>query len=287
MTDLFNFDPAPPAFAVVGNPIAHSKSPEIHAAFSSSTGVALTYERMHVDIGGFEQAVDAFAANGGRGLNVTVPFKIEAWRYADHLTDRASQAESVNTIRFGDDGVFGENTDGVGFLRDLADNHGYSVAGRRVLIVGAGGAVQAVAQQILAARPKSLTIANRTVDRAVAMATRLQTSSNTDPSLIRGTGLSETESESTVDLIINATSAGLQGSRPPLPDGLVGEQTFAYDIAYGDAALPFLTWARQQGAAGTADGLGMLVEQAAESFYFWHGVRPPTRDVISGLTGTA
>jgi len=283
MTDLFDFDPAPPAFAVVGNPIAHSKSPEIHAAFAKSSDVSLTYERMHVDIGGFKQAVDAFAANGGRGLNVTVPFKLEAWRYADHLSERAQQAEAVNTLRFDDDGVHGENTDGVGFVRDLVRNHGYSLAGKRVLIVGAGGAVQGMAAQLLGEQPSTLIIANRTVDRAVAMATRLRSGDRGDKTSIRGTGLPDLQAESAFDLIIHATSAGLSAERPPLPGSLIESSTFAYDIAYGDAAEPFLNWARQLGAAGTADGLGMLVEQAAASFYFWHGVQPETGVVIKTL----
>ncbi len=280
MSDLFDFEPRPPAFAVVGNPVAHSKSPQIHQAFGEHTGIALSYERSHVDVGGFEQAVDAFAANGGRGLNVTVPFKVEAWRYVDHRSERAEQAQAVNTIRFDDDGSHGENTDGVGFMRDLSINHDYDIRDRRVLVVGAGGAVQGLAAQLLLARPEVLIIANRTVDKAVSLAKQLQAEFEGD---VRAAGYSDLDQASPFDLIIHATSAGLSGQRPPVPSSLIRSDTVAYDLVYGDAARPFLDWAKSHGADRCLDGLGMLVEQAAESFCFWHGVRPPTAAVIESL----
>ena len=281
MSDLFNFNPKPPAFAVVGNPVNHSKSPEIHAAFGRAVGITLTYERMHVDIGGFEQAIDNFAANGGRGLNITTPFKGDAWRYVDELSPRATSAEAVNTIRFDDTGSFGDNTDGIGFMRDLSVNHGCDVVGRRVLVLGAGGAVQGIVGYFMEKDPASVVVANRTVDRAAALVQRVKGSGNNP---LFAMGLDALGAEASFDIIVHATSAGLSGHRPAVPASVIGVDSVAYDIAYGEAARPFLSWCEQNGARRCVDGVGMLVEQAAESFHVWHGVRPPTAEVITELT---
>ncbi len=264
-------------YAVMGNPIAHSLSPMIHRQFAEQTGQSLRYEAILVPLGAFPEAVARFQAEGGRGLNVTVPFKEEAWALADERSARAEQAGAVNTLVLREDGTrFGDNTDGVGLVRDLTENLGWRVADRRVLILGAGGAVRGVLGPILAEGPRSVTLANRTVARAEALATRFA-----GPVPLQAQGF-EALAGAAFDLVINGTSASLAGELPPLPEGCVAGAR-VYDMVYGAAPTPFMDWARRAGAAQVADGLGMLVEQAAEAFLIWRGVRPETAPVLRAL----
>lgn len=262
-------------YAVVGNPIGHSKSPTIHGLFASQTGQSLTYDKMLVEPGSFAEEISAFFALGGRGLNVTLPFKEEAFLYADQLTPRARLAGAVNTLMLRGDGtVLGDNTDGAGLVADLFAQ-GWPLAGSRILLLGAGGAARGVVQPLLEQHPARLVIANRTPEKAQALAAasdgRVEAS---DYASLAGQSF---------DLIINATSASLAGELPPLPAGLVTPETCVYDMMYGPAPTAFLRWAREQGAGRLADGLGMLVGQAAEAFYLWRSVRPETQPVIEAL----
>jgi len=262
-------------YAIIGNPIAHSRSPEIHAAFARQTGEDLRYERLLAPLDGFGPAVAAFRAAGGRGLNVTLPFKGEACRLATEATPRARVAEAVNTLRFDGARVYGDNTDGVGLVRDLAANLGVAIAGRRILIVGAGGAARGVIEALLDARPVELVVVNRTGERAEALERQF-------PGGLRGMGF-ELLPRHGFDIVINASSAGLSGEAPPLPGSAFAAGAAAYDMVYGQGETPFLAFARRSGAARLADGLGMLVEQAAESFFVWRGVRPATAPVLAML----
>jgi shikimate dehydrogenase len=278
MTDPFDFGPEPDRYAVMGNPIAHSKSPQIHAAFARQTGQSLEYTAIQVEPGALPQAIGNFQANGGKGLNITVPFKQEAWQLADQLSDRARLAGAVNTIRFEDDGsLYGDNTDGAGLVRDIVHNHGGAITDAEVLILGAGGAARGVLEPLLEENPDSLVIANRTVDRATTLAGEFKSLGN-----VRGCGFDDLAGRQ-FSLIINATSASLQGELPPLPEGVIAEGGWCYDMMYGAEPTVFLCWAEAHGAARCLDGLGMLVEQAAESFTLWRGVRPETRKVIDTL----
>jgi len=277
MTDLFDFDPPPPLYAVMGNPIDHSLSPRIHAMFAGALGIKLDYRRIHVDAGGFEQAVDSFRAGGGQGVNVTVPFKLDAWALADEGSERAALAGAANTLSFGEDLIRADNTDGAGLCRDITRNLEFHLAGSRVLVIGAGGAVRGVLGPLLAEQPAGLVVANRTVDKADALAAIF---AGYGP--IRPSGLDALASRA-FDLVINGTSASLQGALPPLPAGLFAPGALAYDMMYGPERTAFLRWAAAEGAAQVADGLGMLVEQAAESFYIWHGQQPDTAPVIEKL----
>lgn len=262
-------------YAVVGNPIAHSKSPAIHAEFARQTGQDLEYTRLLAPIDGFASAVAAFRADRGRGLNVTLPFKGEAFQLAGKLSPRAQAARAVNTLRLDDDEIYGDNTDGVGLLRDVVDNHGFSLRGRRVLLLGAGGAARGVVGSLLEAEPAALVIANRTLDKAAAMAAQFG-------GVVHAASYAALAGER-FDAIINATSASLAGQLPPLPAGVYAPGALAYDMMYGKGETPFLAAAREQGAALCVDGLGMLVEQAAESFFIWRGVRPATAPVLAAL----
>ncbi len=278
MSDPFDFNKKPDEYGVMGNPIGHSKSPLIHAAFAKQTRQRIKYEAILVDLGGFSQAVGNFHATGGKGVNVTVPFKQEAWRLADDLSERAKLAGAVNTLIFGENShIYGDNTDGLGLLQDLQKNHGVELTGKRILMLGAGGAARGVCLPLLEAKPKSLTIANRTIDRAVELAELFNPYGN-----IRACSYQELAGEQ-FDLIINATSASLQGELPPLADNLLAEGSTCYDMMYGNEPTPFLQWATQQGCKTTIDGLGMLIEQAAESFALWCKVRPETDSVITSL----
>jgi len=278
MTDLFDFDCPPDAYAVVGNPVGHSQSPFIHACFAEQTGQRMTYEAMCVDEGGFPQALGNFVASGGKGLNITVPFKQDAWQVVDELSERARRAGAVNTILVQDDGsAYGDNTDGAGLVRDLTVNHGVHLEGLRILLLGAGGAARGVVGPLLDRKPSHLLIANRSVERAECLMVDLQTESGN--SRIEACGLSDLQGP-VFDLIINATAASLHGEALNLGDDLVSGTTVVYDMMYGREPTPFMCWADAQGAATALDGLGMLVEQAAESFLLWRGVRPETRAVI-------
>lgn len=266
-------------YAVFGNPVAHSRSPWIHARFAEQTGEDIVYTRQEVPVDGFAEAVEQFQDEGGRGLNVTVPFKEEAWDVADSHSPRADACGAVNTLLFrSDGGRHGDNTDGEGLIRDLRDNHGVPLRGRRILVVGAGGAVRGVLQLLAAEHPAMLVIANRTVSRAEGLL-RLCPEARDSAAC----GFDELAGATPFDVIINGTSTGLSGSAPPLPDGLFAAGAAAYDMVYGTEPTPFMQWARNQGAATVVDGLGMLVEQAAESFRLWRGVAPDTRPVIRDL----
>ncbi len=265
-------------YAVMGNPIGHSKSPLIHARFAEQTRQSLTYEAILVEAGDFPAAVARFGAAGGKGLNVTVPFKQEAWALATLHSARAERAGAVNTLRFeADGGLYGDNTDGVGLVRDLKDNHGAQLAGKRLLLLGAGGAVRGVLAPLLAEQPALLIIANRTVATAEALAEAFA-----DLGPVRGCGFEALTGER-FDVVINGTAASLQGEVPPLPAGILAAGAVCYDMMYGKEPTPFMRWADTAGAGQVLDGLGMLVEQAAESFYLWRGVRPATAPVIAAL----
>jgi shikimate dehydrogenase len=274
-------------YAVVGNPIAHSRSPGIHALFAQSLGHALTYERILAPLDGFDATIDAFFAQGGKGLNVTVPFKREAWLRAQHRSPRAESAGALNTLWMHDGILHGDNTDGVGLVRDLVDNLGLNLTGARILLVGAGGAARGVLRPLIAAAPKALVIVNRTRGRADELA-RLARSFVA--SAARGAAeMCEIDSADFMllpdnfDLVINATSASLGGEIPPLPSHVFGPHSFAYDMMYGSKPTLFMDYVLALGARATADGLGMLVEQAAESFLDWRGVRPQTAPVIEAM----
>ncbi len=277
MADLFDFAPRPDQYAVMGNPVRHSRSPRIHSLFAEQTGENIVYTAIQVDPGGFPQAVGNFAAAGGRGLNVTVPFKQEAFELAETRSDRARRAGAVNTLVLGEGPIHGDNTDGVGLVRDLTQNLGLALAGRRILVMGAGGAARGVLAPLLEAGPAAVVIANRTPDRAVELAARFA-----DLGTVTGCGYADLAG-ARFDLLVNATSASLQGDLPPLPDGLLAPDAAAYDMMYGTEPTPFMVWARAHGAAVVSDGLGMLVEQAAESFHVWRGVRPDAPAVIAQL----
>ncbi len=283
-------DPPPPAherlaaqsgvdrYAVMGNPVAHSLSPEIHAAFARATGQAVAYTAELVALDGFAVAVAAFFEAGGAGLNITLPFKQEAFRLCHRRSDRARVAGAVNTLWPGSDGQYhGDNTDGVGLVRDLAANHAIPLTAKRILVLGAGGAVHGILGPLLAGRPAQLVCANRTLSKALALCRDFQSLGAVeacDYSSLRGRAF---------DLVINGTSASLADELPPLPDGILQSGGACYDLAYGRAPTPFVAWAMRQHAALAFDGLGMLVEQAAESFFLWRGVRPATRPVICDL----
>ena len=259
-------------YAVIGNPVAHSRSPAIHAEFARATGQDIDYGRIEAPLGGFSQAVARFRAAGGKGLNVTLPFKHEAFAHCGRLSERARLAQAVNTMRFED--AFGDNTDGVGLIRDLCDNLGVVLEGKAVLLLGAGGAAQGVVGALLEAGARRVMIANRTLAKAQALARRFAGAG--------ACGYAELGAER-FDVVVNATSAGLSGESPALPDALL-EHALAYDMMYG-RETPFLAAARRAGAR-VSDGLGMLVEQAAESFFIWRGVRPATRPVLAKLRGS-
>ncbi|MGB5080550.1 MAG: shikimate dehydrogenase [Burkholderiales bacterium] len=262
-------------YAVIGNPVAHSKSPQIHAAFAQALGEDIEYGRLLATSAGFRPSVERFREEGGRGLNVTVPCKEEAFRYADALSDRARVAEAVNTLRFDAGRVFGDNTDGIGLVRDITRNLGVSLAGKRVLLLGAGGAARGVLAPLLAEGPASLAIANRDPAKAEALAMRFGAGS-------RAIAYAALEGRS-FDVVINATSASLADLLPPVPRGIFAQRGLAYDMLYGKVDTPFLARARSEGVGCAADGSGMLVEQAAESYFVWRGIRPPTEAGFAAL----
>lgn len=275
-------DPQVDRYLVVGNPIGHSRSPEIHAAFARQTGEPISYERLLVPIapaGEFARAVDAFFESGGRGLNVTLPFKEQAFDYAARHSERARLAGAVNTLALVAGTVVGDNTDGPGLVTDLRDRLGFDPAGRSVLLLGAGGAARGVVMSLLQAGVASLTVANRTPARAQALADRFNASAAVhDAGLpaVRGVALDAAEP---ADLVVNATSSGVLAGALSLPPGLFRRCALAYDCVYGARPTAFMEQARAGGAVRTSDGLGMLVEQAAESFRIWRGVRPATAPV--------
>ena len=277
MTDLFDFGARRTDFAVMGNPVQHSRSPDIHRQFALQYGITLEYGKIQVDPGGFGQAVSHFHANGGAGLNITVPYKEEAWQFCcnagNRLSARADTAQAVNTLRFDPDGtVFGDNTDGLGLVRDIQGNLGLSLDGISILVLGAGGAVRGILEPLLDCRPEQLCLSNRTSSRATALAGQFGGS-------VIALGMEEA-GQRPYDLIINGTSSGLAGARPLIPDSCIHSGTLAYDLMYGPQPTDFMKWALDCGARAAYDGLGMLVEQAAESFFIWHNTRPDTEPVI-------
>lgn len=260
-------------YAVIGNPIAHSKSPEIHARFAAQTGEELTYERLLAPLDGFAETVRQFILRGGRGANVTVPFKLEAFDMATELTERARLAGAVNTLSFASDMILGDNTDGVGLVNDITRNAGVLLRGKRVLLLGAGGAVRGVILPFLEQAPAELVMANRTVSKAEELAQLFGGKLAT---------CSFDELQGGFDIIINGTSAGLADDMPVVPESLFRPGVLALDMVYGAQPTRFMQFAAQRGAS-VRDGLGMLVEQAAESFYVWRGVRPETAPVLAAL----
>lgn len=264
-------------YAVIGNPVAHSKSPLIHAGFARQTGQDIHYEAILAPLDGFVETVVAFRQRGGKGANVTVPFKLEACALSSRLTERAKAAGAVNTLVFEADDILGDNTDGAGLVRDIVVNLGYALGGRRVLLMGAGGAARGVIRPVLEHEPAVLTIANRTRQKADDLQQLFASSGN-----VVSTAYGDLRGQE-FDLVINATSASLHGDLPPQPKSIFAAASLAYDMMYGKGHTPFLQFAQQQGAARLADGIGMLVEQAAESFFLWRGTRPETEPVIEML----
>ena len=266
------------SYMVVGNPIAHSRSPQIHTLFAQKTHQDILYTKLKVEHGTFPDIVQKFQEMGGKGLNITVPYKHEAWDLADERSSRAELAGAVNTLLIREDGSrFGENSDGIGLLRDLMQNHGVVIKDKKVLVLGAGGAVRGVLEPLLAEQPKQLTITNRTAERAEDLAELFANYGNVD-----GGGYDELDGQH-YDLVINGTAASLQGELPPLPFDLLAEGATCYDMMYSAEPTPFMQWGSEYGANKVLDGLGMLVEQAAESFALWRGVRPETTSVIELL----
>src|SRR5579864_2079600 len=269
---------APDPYGVVGHPVGHSLSPFIHALFARQTGQAIVYRLYDVGPEEFSGFVAGFFDRGGRGLNITLPHKIVAVEAANELTARAAHAAAVNTLALRDDGtILGDNTDGAGLVRDLCDNLGLVITHRRILIIGAGGATRGILAPLLGLSPTTVVIANRTPERAQALAAAFA-----DLGATQGVGFEDVGDEP-FDLVINATSASLSGDIPPLPQGAIGRGTVCYDLAYGRSATAFIDWARSHGCAQALQGWGMLVEQAAESFRLWRGVRPATNAVLAAL----
>lgn len=264
-------------YCVFGNPVAHSKSPLIHAAFARQTGEDIRYETILAPRDDFAGAVRAFIDAGGRGANVTVPFKEEAFRLCARRSLRAELAGAVNTLRFECSGMLGDNTDGAGLTRDLTSNLGCLLENRRILLLGAGGAARGALGPLLDARPAALVIANRTASKALALASRFAALGP-----VLGCSYPALAGQS-FDLVINATSASLGGELPPLPPGIFASDSLAYDMMYCKDDTPFMAFARQQGAARVADGLGMLIEQAAEAFFVWRGIRPDSAPLMAQL----
>ncbi|GMR01422.1 MAG: shikimate dehydrogenase [Gammaproteobacteria bacterium] len=268
-------------YAVFGNPIKHSRSPQIHRLFAEQTKQSLIYTAELAEIGQFSQAVKDFISHNGKGLNVTVPFKEDAWRLADHHSDRAKRAGAVNTLKLEQDGsLYGDTTDGIGLVRDMMRNHHIKLKDKTILVIGAGGAVRGIIEALLEQQPASLSITNRTKRKAIQLAEDFSDLGN-----INGFGLDET-GDNSFDIVINGTSASLQGDLPALPESIFNKNTCSYDMMYAAQATVFMQWSSDSGAEQVFDGLGMLVEQAAESFYIWRGVKAETSAVIEQIRET-
>jgi shikimate dehydrogenase len=262
-------------YGVIGYPVSHSRSPVIHRLFAVQTGQSLQYELLQVPPEKLEQAIRQFQRTGGRGLNVTVPHKHSVLSLCDELSERARTAGAANTLSFRASEIWGDNTDGIGLLRDLVINLDFALEGANVLILGAGGATRGIIEPLFEMQPAQLMIANRTRGRAEALVEQFSASGP-----IAACGFVDVPTNDEYDLIINATSAGLRGETPPLPDEAVSPGTLCYDLSYGQKPTPFIAWARRRGAEQAVMGWGMLVEQAAESFRIWRGVRPDTAPVL-------
>lgn len=271
----------PDQYGVVGHPVAHSLSPFIHAMFARQTGQPMSYRLFDFPPEDLQERIAGFFAQGGRGLNITLPYKVAAVERANELTSRAQHAGAVNTLAMRNDGtVLGDNTDGIGLTQDLCVNQRVVVTRRRVLIIGAGGAVRGVLAPLLALAPEALIIANRTADRARALAAAFAQMGN-----VEGVGFRYIAG-GPYDIVINATSASLTGEIPDVPVGAIGAETFCYDMAYGKGDTPFVRWCVELGCRAAVSGWGMLVEQAAESFRLWRGIRPLTGPVLAALTSS-
>lgn len=265
-------------YGVMGYPVSHSRSPVIHRLFALQTEQDMQYELLQVAPDKLDTAVSQFRRTGGKGLNITVPHKQAVLRFVDEMSERADTAGAVNTLAFRDQGIFGDNTDGVGLLRDLTVNLGMELDGANILILGAGGATRGIVGPLLEARPRSLWIANRTLDKAEALAVQFA-----DSGPVSACQFDRIPASEHFNLVINATSAGLRGETPPYPAAAVSDRTFCYDLSYGLNPTPFSIWARERGASHSVMGWGMLVEQAAESFLLWRGVRPDTAPVLKQM----
>ncbi len=269
-------------YAVIGNPIEQSKSPFIHMAFAQVTGQDIDYGKVLGPLGGFAAAVDAFRAEGGKGMNVTAPFKLDAFAYATDLAPSAQMAGAVNAMKFEGGRVYAENFDGVGLVRDVVHNLACPLKGKRVLVLGAGGATRGALLPFLAEQPAELVVVNRTVAKAQELA-QLAHKHQTGQVPVQGLGYDQLQGKQ-FDVVFNATSASLTAELPPLPASVFAPGALAYELAYGKGLTPFLKLAQQAGVTHLADGVGMLAEQAAEAFVWWRGVRPDTSSVIQQLT---
>ncbi|HZV99225.1 MAG TPA: shikimate dehydrogenase [Methylophilaceae bacterium] len=268
-------------YAVIGNPIEHSKSPVIHQAFARQTGQDIDYSRVLAPLDSFAETIAALREAGFKGANVTVPFKLEAFNLANRLTERAHDAGAVNTLILSNTEVIGHNTDGVGLVRDIQHNLNIPIQGKRVLLIGAGGAAEGVLHPILEQHPQLLVIANRTLDKALSMVKKVEEKGDFRFVTVNAIAFDELADQA-FDIVINATSASLSDANLPLPPNIFASGALAYDMMYGRETL-FMTFARTHGAGMVIDGLGMLVEQAAESFYMWRNVRPDTLPVMAQL----
>jgi shikimate dehydrogenase len=267
-------------YAVIGHPIAHSKSPMIHMAFAEQTGQDIHYERILAPLDGFTQTLAQMREAGFKGANVTVPFKLEAFQQCQQLTERANDAGAVNTLIFSEQGLIGDNTDGIGLVRDIQHNLGISIKAKRVLLIGAGGAAEGVLHPVLEQQPSLLVIANRTLDKALSMVKRVEEQGDFRYVSVNAYAFEDLHGQA-FDIVINATSAGLTDTELPIPRDIFAPGAMAYDMMYG-RETPFMAFARKHGAV-VADGLGMLVEQAAEAFFVWRGIRPDTAPVIAAF----
>ena len=269
-------------YGVMGYPVSHSRSPVIHRLFALQTGQRMQYELLQVSSEHLEDAIRQFERTGGKGLNITVPHKQAVVPLCSSLSDRARTAGAANTLSFKNGEVFGDNTDGIGLLRDLAVNLGIELQDRSILVLGAGGATRGIVGPLLEMQPRHLLIANRTIERAEDIVERFA-----EDGPVYACSFDDTQLEEPFDLVINATSAGFKGERPPYPAHAVVPETVCYDLSYGLKPTPFSVWAREQGAANSIMGWGMLVEQAAESFNIWRGVRPDTAPVLKQISISA
>ena len=266
------------AYAVIGNPITHSKSPLIHTEFSKQTKQDIHYEAIFAPLNGFTAAINLFQQKGGKGMNVTVPFKTDAYKISTQLTEQAEAAQTVNTLVFNGNEIYGHNTDGIGLIRDIVANLGFTILAKRILLCGAGGAASGIILPLLKQKPSILVIANRTVQKAHKLQNQF---SSYDDNVVSGNY--EDVAGEKFDLVINATSTSLTGNLLLLPKGIFATGSFAYDLMYGNKQTPFLQLAQREGAEYLSDGVGMLVEQAAESFFLWRGIRPVTKELIKSL----
>ncbi len=273
---------SPDRYGVMGYPVSHSRSPVIHRLFAMQTHQELRYELLQVAPEKLETAIGQFGRTGGKGLNITLPHKAAVTRLVDQLSERAASAGAVNTLKFEDDGIYGDNTDGIGLMRDLSHNLGIDLEGSSILILGAGGSTRGILGPLLEAEPNRILIANRTLSRASELVGRFSGQGN-----VAACRFSDVDATTPFDLVINATSAGVKGETPPYPSAAVTSRTICYDLSYGHSATPFSAWAAERGAARALMGWGMLVEQAAESFYLWRGVRPDTSTVLRQMAVAA